>query len=137
MPAHIVAPNDSPNNRIDPTTGEIIPVAPYQLLPLLDDTRYQQLKADIAARGVLVPVEYDADGNILDGHHRVRAWRELTDEGVRMPDYPRVVRQFTDESAKRLHVRALLVFLFYAVLWAAIIGVAVVLTATLLGEVLP
>lgn len=107
MPAHIVAPNDSPNNRIDPTTGEITPAAPYQLLPLLDDTRYQQLKADIAARGVLVPVEYDADGNILDGHHRVRAWRELTDEGVKMPDYPRVVRQFADESAKRLHVRAL------------------------------
>jgi ParB-like chromosome segregation protein Spo0J len=93
--------------QIDPATGEITRAAPYQLLPLLDDDRYQQLKADIAARGVLVPVEYDDQGNILDGHHRVRAWQELTAEGMKMPSYPRVERHFKDEQAKRLHVRAL------------------------------
>lgn len=108
----VASPNSTPqpntvSTRVDLETGEIVPLPPYQLLPLLDDDRYAQLKTDIAARGVLVPVEYDSDGNILDGHHRVRAWQELTAEGVKMPDYPRVVRQFADEHAKRLHVRAL------------------------------
>ncbi len=35
--------------------------------------------ADIAARGVQVPVEYDEHGNILDGHHRVCACQELVE----------------------------------------------------------
>jgi ParB-like chromosome segregation protein Spo0J/16S rRNA G966 N2-methylase RsmD len=93
--------------QIDPATGEITRAAPYQLLPLLDDDHYQKLKADISARGVMVPVEYDDQGNILDGHHRVRAWQELTAEGMKLPPYPYVKRAFADEQAKRFHVRAL------------------------------
>ena len=74
----------------------------WQLLPSLTDEEYQALKDDIAERGVMVPVEYDEDGAILDGHHRVRACREL---GVE--DWPTVTRGGMDEADKRRYVRAL------------------------------
>jgi ParB-like chromosome segregation protein Spo0J len=79
----------------------------YQLMPPLDADAYGALKADIAARGVLVPVEVDEHGQIIDGHHRVRAWEELRAEGVRVPDYPRAVRAGLDEAEKRQLARAL------------------------------
>lgn len=59
-------------------------------------------KADIAARGVQVPVEYDEDGKILDGHHRVRACLEL---GIK--DWPRVIRVGLSEEEKIEHILAL------------------------------
>jgi len=31
---------------------------------------FEALKADIAERGVVVPIDIDEDGEILDGHHR-------------------------------------------------------------------
>jgi ParB-like chromosome segregation protein Spo0J len=65
----------------------------YQSMPPLSGGEYADLKADIAARGVLVPVEVDERGAVLDGHHRLRAWHELRAAGVNVPDYPRVVRE--------------------------------------------
>lgn len=79
----------------------------YQLLDPLTDAEYKALKADIAERGIIVPVELDEDGNILDGHHRIKAWQELKDEDVALLDYPRVVRAGMTETQKRNHVRAL------------------------------
>ncbi|MGO9151118.1 MAG: DNA methyltransferase [Acidimicrobiales bacterium] len=72
----------------------------WQLLPELTTEEYQTLKADIAAQGVLVPLVIDADtGEVIEGHHRLRAWTELRDEGVKVPSYPREVRSFaTDEE---------------------------------------
>ena len=70
----------------------------YQALPDLDAAAYELLRADIAARGVLVAVEVDEAGAILDGHHRVRACREL---GI--ADWPVVVRSGWTEAAKREH----------------------------------
>lgn len=70
----------------------------FQVMPPLSGDEYQELKADIAARGVMVPIEYDEAGNILDGHHRVKACREL---GVK--DWPSVVRLGMDAQAKTLH----------------------------------
>ncbi|MGH9293786.1 MAG: DNA methyltransferase, partial [Acidimicrobiales bacterium] len=69
-------------------TGE----APWQLMPALSDDEYEALKASVAERGVVVAVELDEDGAVLDGHHRLKAWAELRAAGVRVPDYPRVVR---------------------------------------------
>ena len=43
----------------------------YQVVFPLNSEEYAHLKRDIAENGVLIPVEYDEDGNILDGHHRV------------------------------------------------------------------
>ena len=79
----------------------------YQLLPALSEDEFASLKADIAERGVLVPVELDEDGAVLDGHHRLRAWRELRAEGVKVPDYRQIVRPGLSEPEKRQHVRAL------------------------------
>lgn len=75
--------------------------ATYQLLPDLPEDDYARLKADIAERGVLVAVELDEVGNVLDGHHRVRIANEL---GV---EYPTVVRTGLAEHEKRLHAVAL------------------------------
>lgn len=74
----------------------------YQVLPPLSAEEYENLKADIAARGVQVPVEYDEQGNVLDGHHRLRACQEL---GVK--DWPRVIRAGLTEEGKRTHARQL------------------------------
>lgn len=74
----------------------------YQLLPDHTGDDYAALKADIKARGPQVPVEYDEAGNILDGHHRVKACMEL---GI--TDWPRVVRAGLTEEQKRVHVRQL------------------------------
>lgn len=74
----------------------------YQVLPGLSAEEYEALKADIAQRGVQVPVEYDEDGNILDGYHRVRACQEL---GI--TDWPKVVRRGLSEEQKIEHALAL------------------------------
>ena len=74
----------------------------YQLLPALSDEDFAALKADIAARGVLVPIEYDDDGNVLDGHHRLKACAELGHT-----EWPRIVRAGLSEEEKRQHARQL------------------------------
>ena len=74
----------------------------WQVLPELTAEEYAALKADIAERGVQVPVEYDEQGAILDGHHRVRACQEL---GI--SDWPRVVRKGLTEEQKLQHVISL------------------------------
>lgn len=79
----------------------------YQVMPDLTPIEYEALKADIAERGVLVPVEVDETGAILDGHHRVKAWQELRSEGVNVTDYPRMIRAGLTEEQKRNHARSL------------------------------
>jgi site-specific DNA-methyltransferase (adenine-specific) len=90
-------------DRGDPTAD-----GRWQVLgPLDPDEEYPRLKADIRERGVLVPVEVDEHGAILDGHYRVRAWTELRAEGVLLKDYPRLVRVGMTDAEKRHHVLAL------------------------------
>lgn len=74
----------------------------FQLFPDLASSEYEALKADIAKRGVLVPVERDERGDILDGHHRVRACTEL---GI--VDYPVVIRAGMTDDQKIEHVLTL------------------------------
>jgi DNA modification methylase/ParB-like chromosome segregation protein Spo0J len=74
----------------------------YQVMPALTDEEYAELKADIAARGVMVPVEYDEFGNIIDGYHRVQICREL---GIK--EWPRVIRAGMTEAEKLFHARKL------------------------------
>lgn len=93
--------------RRDRPVGADFADGPYQLLPPLADDEFAALKADIVGRGVLVPIEVDQTGAVLDGHHRLRAWCELRAEGVRIPDYPRVVRRFETEDAKVEHALVL------------------------------
>jgi 16S rRNA G966 N2-methylase RsmD len=77
--------------------------ATFQLLPALTDAEYRALKDDIREHGVLVPIEVDDRGNILDGHHRVKAWHELRTEGVKLDDYQRMVRIGMSDAEKRAH----------------------------------
>ena len=49
----------------------------YQVMPDLTADEYAELKADIKTRGVMVPIEFDEQGNPLDGHHRLRICEEL------------------------------------------------------------
>lgn len=86
---------------------DITEETPYQLFGALTSEEYDALKEDIRQRGVLVPVELDENGHILDGHHRVKAWKELRAEGVEIAPYPSVVRYGLTEAEKRNHVRAL------------------------------
>lgn len=80
---------------------------PYQLLPPLSAAAFRELKDDIARRGVLVPIERDENGVLLDGHHRMRAVEELAKEGGVMLDPPVILRLDFSEAQKRSHVRAL------------------------------
>jgi ParB-like chromosome segregation protein Spo0J len=76
-------------------------VSDYQLFSPLSPEEYDALRADITARGILVPIEYDQDGNLLDGHHRAQIAAEL---GI---DFPRLVRNFATEAERRHHVISL------------------------------
>lgn len=60
------------------------------------------LRASIWKWGVLVPIELDDKGEVLDGHRRLRICREL---GVK--DYPCIIRCGLSEAEKREHVAAL------------------------------
>ncbi len=79
----------------------------YQLLPSLDRKGFYALKRDILEKGVLVPIERDEKGALLDGHHRVQALRELRAEGHHVQEPPVLIRAGLTESEKRAHVRAL------------------------------
>ena len=72
--------------------------APYQLFGPLTAEEYAALWADIAARGIRVPVDVDENGAILDGHHRVAIAAELSIEA------PTVTRAGMSEAQKCEHV---------------------------------
>lgn len=74
----------------------------YQVMPNLSDEEYNELKSDIASRGVMIPIEFDENGNVLDGHHRLKACGEL---GI--TDYPKVIRAGLSEEEKYTHARKL------------------------------
>jgi len=92
-------------NEIEPPESLI--KRPYQIFEYLPKEEFIPLKDDIRIRGVQNPVELDENGEILDGHNRLRAWIELKREGVEVPDYPTVVRTGMNELEKRLYVRSL------------------------------
>lgn len=72
----------------------------YQVMLPLSEEEYAALKADVAENGVRVPVVEDGEGSVLDGHHRKRAWKELTALGFDLPDLPRDVRRGLSEQEK-------------------------------------
>jgi len=69
---------------------------PYQVLPELAAEEYRALKQDIDENGIIVPISVDDEGNVIDGHHRLRAAREL---GIANP--PMEVKEGLDHSEKR------------------------------------
>lgn len=71
----------------------------YQLLPPLSQDEYESLKASIAKHGVLVPIEMDENGNVLDGHHRIEICNELS-----LNDWPVVTKTFGSEEEKQAYI---------------------------------
>ena len=69
----------------------------YQVLGPLKPEELEALRRDIEARGVLVPVDVDEDGNILDGHHRVAIAKELG------RPFETITRHFNTDDEKREH----------------------------------
>jgi site-specific DNA-methyltransferase (adenine-specific) len=69
----------------------------YQVLPPLAPEARRALAEDIRRHGVLVAVEVDEEGNVLDGHHRVELAAEL---GV---EYPVVIRAGLSETERVEH----------------------------------
>jgi len=73
------------------------------LLPRLSAEEFEALKADIKKRGVMVPIETDADTDeIIDGYHRYRACQQL---GI--TTCPQKRRHFESEAERRWHAVAL------------------------------
>lgn len=72
-------------------------MARYQVLGQLDGITASALREDIARRGVLVPIDVDEEGNVLDGHHRKRFADEL---GLACPE---IVRTGMSEGEKVEH----------------------------------
>lgn len=69
-----------------------------QLMPPLRLEEYEALKADIAKRGVLVPIVVDVDtGQVIDGFHRLRACQEL---GIKPPVNK---RHFATDKERKEH----------------------------------
>ncbi len=89
------------------TMGNVEFAGKYQIFPPLTDEEYQSLKDDIAQHGILVPIEKDEAGNILDGHHRIKAWEELRADGVKVPQYEVSFRAGMTEIEKLTHIRSL------------------------------
>jgi ParB-like chromosome segregation protein Spo0J len=75
----------------------------FQIFPALSPREFNALKVDIHEHGILVAVEIDQDGRVIDGHHRVRAWNELRTEGVKVPEYERKVRYYESDVERLEH----------------------------------
>ncbi len=74
----------------------------YQFMPDLTIEEYAELKADIEQRGVMVPIEFDEFGNVLDGYHRLKICDEL-----KIKEFPKVIRAGMTEAEKLTHARKL------------------------------
>jgi ParB-like chromosome segregation protein Spo0J len=72
----------------------------YQFDDPLTPDEYARLKSDIRERGVQVAIEFDENGDVLDGYHRLQICEEL---GI--TDYPTVTRSGLSEKEKRQHAR--------------------------------
>src|SRR5438093_978598 len=55
------------------TTGSLRPHPEAGRVPRMDAVAYPAFAADVVKRGVLVPLDVNADGVVLDGHERLRA----------------------------------------------------------------
>jgi len=70
----------------------------FQVMPEMDPEAYAELKADIKANGIHVPVAYDQNDRVVDGHHRLRIADEL---GLDSDEVPFVEVHISDPAAGR------------------------------------
>jgi len=70
-------------------------------MPDMGPAEFEALRADIAERGVVVPIDIDEAGEIIDGHHRYRAWLALK----KNEPPPTIVREGLSYQDKRAFAR--------------------------------
>lgn len=70
------------------------------LMPDMSPDDFQRLKEDIRKNGIMEPLLFDQDNNLIDGKHRLRAFYELTKEGVDLPMFDKTTRVFESEQAR-------------------------------------
>jgi len=66
----------------------------------LSESEYEALKSSIAEVGILYPIIVDENGVTIDGHHRLRAAKELA-----IKDVPKSIIAGLTESEKRIEAR--------------------------------
>lgn len=88
------------------TTPTPTPARSFQIMPQLTDEEFSALKESIRHNGVLEPLVYDQDNRLIDGHHRLKAFKELILEGVDLPMYDRINRTFDSDEQRWAHVIA-------------------------------
>jgi ParB-like chromosome segregation protein Spo0J len=71
---------------------------PYQLFPDVSPDDHEALREEIRFRGVQVPVKFDEDRHILDGHQR---WHFCQDLDLECPS---LVREGLTDEQKLEHV---------------------------------
>jgi ParB-like chromosome segregation protein Spo0J len=62
--------------------GELRPHRDAELVPAMSEAEFASLRADLAQRGIVTPLEVTCEGVVLDGRARLRAARELGLEEV-------------------------------------------------------
>jgi ParB-like chromosome segregation protein Spo0J len=88
----------------------ILDEQPYQVMDPLGAEAYSQLKKGIRKNGIQDPIHITPSSHIIDGHHRVLAWREIErdedelDKAAR-PGYAVHDVRDTDVDAKRVYER--------------------------------
>src|SRR6516165_3276781 len=80
---------------------EIKDTGKYQLMPDMGPAEFEALRADIAERGVVVPIDIDEAGEIIDGQHSYRAWLALK----KNEPPPTIVREGLSYQDKRAFAR--------------------------------
>jgi hypothetical protein len=73
----------------------------YRVMPPLSSEEHAHLKDGIRENGISLPIVEDQQGHIIDGHHRLLAWRELMNEGVDLGPIPRLSSKLKGVHEKR------------------------------------
>ena len=80
-----IPPNAEYVPDAEASDGLILDEQPYQVMDPLGAEAYLQLKKGIRKNGIQDPIHVAAgdggNGHIIDGHHRVLAWREIERDG--------------------------------------------------------
>lgn len=82
----------------------------WEVLRPLNDDEFAALKRGIEEDGIVSSIVLDRDGNIIDGGHRLKAWKLLREEGIDMPRAPVQIRHdigSDDEGPAKLLARKL------------------------------
>ncbi len=67
------------------------------LYPSMDEATYERTKQRVRDHGFINPVTVSDDGVLYDGYHRLRIWKEVQEEGLKI-DVPYQVRNFDTEE---------------------------------------